>query len=243
MLLLFGSAFSAYATAQALTSGSIAITPIQIGSFLNGNVLVGPGERRQGARPRHGRHHRRGDGLLRAAAAEGLAMVAVTAGVAGRGAATWRRPRRRGAPWGCAGSCWWWPPPTSCCRSTPRSRSPSRARTALGGVHRHRRAAPGFADAFTLSLTLAVVTTVITLVLIVPTAIYVHLRLPRVRRLFEGITILPDRHPAGRADRRRAAGRAGHLEGHAVPAGARLRRARHAVRLPLPRRRAARHRR
>jgi putative spermidine/putrescine transport system permease protein len=41
MLLLFGSAFSAYATTSALTSGSLALTPIQIGSFLNGNVLSG----------------------------------------------------------------------------------------------------------------------------------------------------------------------------------------------------------
>jgi putative spermidine/putrescine transport system permease protein len=41
MLLLFGSGFSAYATAQALTSGSVALTPIQIGSFLSGNVLSG----------------------------------------------------------------------------------------------------------------------------------------------------------------------------------------------------------
>ena len=41
ILLLFGGAFSAYATTQALTSGSLAITPIQIGSFLNGNVLSG----------------------------------------------------------------------------------------------------------------------------------------------------------------------------------------------------------
>jgi len=41
VLLLFGSALSAYATAEALTSGSIALTPIQIGSFLNGNVLSG----------------------------------------------------------------------------------------------------------------------------------------------------------------------------------------------------------
>lgn len=49
----------------------------------------------------------------------------------------------------------------------------------------------GFPDAFALSINLAVVTTVITLVLMVPTAIYVHLRLPKVRRLFEGITILP----------------------------------------------------
>jgi putative spermidine/putrescine transport system permease protein len=41
VLLLFGSAFSAYATAEALTSGSIALTSIQIGSFLNGNVISG----------------------------------------------------------------------------------------------------------------------------------------------------------------------------------------------------------
>lgn len=41
ILLLFGSGFSAYATAQALTSGSVSLTPIQIGSFLSGNVLSG----------------------------------------------------------------------------------------------------------------------------------------------------------------------------------------------------------
>lgn len=41
LLLLFGGAFSAFATAQALTSGSVAITSIQIASFLNGNVLSG----------------------------------------------------------------------------------------------------------------------------------------------------------------------------------------------------------
>jgi putative spermidine/putrescine transport system permease protein len=41
MFLLFGSGFSAYATAEALTAGTIAITPIQIGAILNGNVLSG----------------------------------------------------------------------------------------------------------------------------------------------------------------------------------------------------------
>jgi putative spermidine/putrescine transport system permease protein len=49
----------------------------------------------------------------------------------------------------------------------------------------------GFADAFTLSLRLALITTVITLVLLVPTTVYVHLRLPGIRRLMESITILP----------------------------------------------------
>jgi putative spermidine/putrescine transport system permease protein len=41
LLLLFGGAFSAYATAEALTGGTIALTPIQIGALLNGNVLAG----------------------------------------------------------------------------------------------------------------------------------------------------------------------------------------------------------
>jgi putative spermidine/putrescine transport system permease protein len=43
VLLLFGFALSAYATAQALTSGTIPLTSIQIGSFLSGNVLAGQG--------------------------------------------------------------------------------------------------------------------------------------------------------------------------------------------------------
>jgi putative spermidine/putrescine transport system permease protein len=49
----------------------------------------------------------------------------------------------------------------------------------------------GFSDALILSVKLAVVTTVLTLVLMVPTTIYVHLRLPRIRPLLESITILP----------------------------------------------------
>jgi putative spermidine/putrescine transport system permease protein len=49
----------------------------------------------------------------------------------------------------------------------------------------------GFSDALVLSLKLAVITTVLTLVLMVPTTIYVHLRLPAIRPLLESITILP----------------------------------------------------
>jgi putative spermidine/putrescine transport system permease protein len=40
-LLLFGSALSAYATAAALTDGTLALTPLQIGTFMNGNVIAG----------------------------------------------------------------------------------------------------------------------------------------------------------------------------------------------------------
>lgn len=40
-LVLFADAFAAYATAEALTSGTIPIVSIQIGSLISGNVLVG----------------------------------------------------------------------------------------------------------------------------------------------------------------------------------------------------------
>ena len=40
LMLLFGSALSAYATAEALTGGTIPLTPIQIGTVLNGNVIA-----------------------------------------------------------------------------------------------------------------------------------------------------------------------------------------------------------
>ncbi len=49
----------------------------------------------------------------------------------------------------------------------------------------------GFSSALGLSVRLAVITTVLTLVLMVPTTVYVHLRLPRLRRVLEVVTILP----------------------------------------------------
>jgi len=42
-LLLFGFGLSAYATAQALTNGTVPLTSMQIGSFLSGNVIAGQG--------------------------------------------------------------------------------------------------------------------------------------------------------------------------------------------------------
>ncbi len=49
----------------------------------------------------------------------------------------------------------------------------------------------GFPDAFGLSIRLALVTTVLTLLLMVPTAVYVHLRAPALRRAFDLVTVLP----------------------------------------------------
>jgi|SRR5215469_5578084 len=59
--------------------------------------------------------------------------------------------------------------------------------SAFGGVISQA----GFTAALWLSVRLAIVTTLITLALMVPTAVYVHLRLPRMRRAMDGITILP----------------------------------------------------
>jgi putative spermidine/putrescine transport system permease protein len=49
----------------------------------------------------------------------------------------------------------------------------------------------GFGPAVWLSARLGLVTLVITLLLMVPTAVFIHLRLPKLRTLFDGITLLP----------------------------------------------------
>ncbi len=52
-------------------------------------------------------------------------------------------------------------------------------------------AAPGFAEAFSRSLVLAVLTVVLSLLLMVPTIVLVDLRLPRLRTTVEILTLLP----------------------------------------------------
>ena len=42
VILLFGNAFAAYATAYSLTSGSVNLVPILIGAYYSGNVLNNP---------------------------------------------------------------------------------------------------------------------------------------------------------------------------------------------------------
>jgi putative spermidine/putrescine transport system permease protein len=49
----------------------------------------------------------------------------------------------------------------------------------------------GFTAAFWLSIRLAAVTMVLTMALMVPTATYVHLKLPKMRRVLDFVTILP----------------------------------------------------
>ena len=50
---------------------------------------------------------------------------------------------------------------------------------------------PGFAESLWVSVQIAVMTWLITMALMVPTDVYVHLRLPGMRRVLESITILP----------------------------------------------------
>jgi putative spermidine/putrescine transport system permease protein len=59
--------------------------------------------------------------------------------------------------------------------------------SAFGGVISQN----GFGSSLWLSVRLAIVTTAITLALMVPTSVYVHLRLPKLRRVLDSITILP----------------------------------------------------
>ena len=42
LILLFGNAFAAYATAYALTSGILPLVPLFIGAYYTGNVLDNP---------------------------------------------------------------------------------------------------------------------------------------------------------------------------------------------------------
>jgi putative spermidine/putrescine transport system permease protein len=51
--------------------------------------------------------------------------------------------------------------------------------------------APGFSGALTLSLKLAIATMVVSTLLMVPTSVYVHLHMPRFRRVMDVVTVLP----------------------------------------------------
>lgn len=57
--------------------------------------------------------------------------------------------------------------------------------------YEHIVSEPGFGSSFALSLKLALLTVLITLALLIPTAVHVELRAPHLRRLLESVTILP----------------------------------------------------
>jgi putative spermidine/putrescine transport system permease protein len=59
------------------------------------------------------------------------------------------------------------------------------------GAYAHVFSASGFSDAFMLSLKLGLGTVIISLILMVPTMIFMHLRMPRMRPLVETLCLLP----------------------------------------------------
>lgn len=58
-------------------------------------------------------------------------------------------------------------------------------------AYKERLLDPAFRESLLFSFKLAVITIVITLLILVPTAYWVHLKLPRLRRVIEFLTILP----------------------------------------------------
>ena len=207
VLLLFGSALSAYATAQALTSGTHPADPDPDRLVPERQRAGRPGERRQGAGPGHGADHRDRHGR----------STRCCSGGRRNGCSNRRRS--------CAGEAGPGPHPVRpAAAQLPVWRwiilvlagvyfvIPLYAALRFAGIARFRSvvhqagfsARPDRCRSGSRSIT-----TVLTLVLMVPTAIYVHLRLPRLRRLLESDHDPADRHPAGGADRRRAGGVAG----------------------------------
>ncbi len=218
VLLLFGSAFSAYATAEALTSGSVPLTAIQIGSFLNGNVLAGQQNVGQGARARHDRHHRDRDDRLRGAAAEVGAVAAIAGGTSPR---TWKARSPRAGPAGPAMRqfpVWRWVilhpgrrllrHPAGRGAAVHRLLRPSRRSSTRKASPRPSSCRSSWPS----------ITTVLTIVLMLPTTVYVHLRLPRLRRLHGRGHDPAHRDPAGGPDRGRAGDGARIPEEHSLPA-------------------------
>ena len=185
MILLFANAFGAHATAYALTGGSLTIVPIA--------------PRR--ADPRR-RAHNPDLGYALA-----MGMIVIMAGLdhrlhgpaASRGAlATMKRRRTR----------------SELARLVDRLPArrplllPAAARhlrvlaamrqAGLRGLHDRRSPTRSSSRAFGYSLVVAIVTIIVSVVLIVPTAYWVRLRLPRLRPVVEFITLLPFVIPADR---------------------------------------------
>ena len=187
-LLLFANAFSAYATAKALISQASPLVPLQIGTFLTSEIVLG--QANVGKALAFGmivivaRDH----GALRAAAEADLAMAALS----GAG-------RRSFGPRRCAASVllvigvYMLLPLIAMLEFSTRGVGGARslaAWIAIGANPDLRRRDAGLARARRCSPSLLM------LVLLVPTMIWVQLRLPQLRRVVEFICLLPLTIPA-----------------------------------------------
>src|SRR3984957_2011641 len=136
----------------------------------------GPGQRRQGPQPRPGADHRRAHGPVRHAPAEGGEMAAINQ--AARSARSGKFPVWRWVILLVAGVYFLLPLYAAIRFAGVK---------AFGSVFTQ----PGFGSSLWVSIQISAMTWAITMALMVPTTIYVHLRLPAMRRFLESITIPP----------------------------------------------------
>ena len=245
MLLLFGSAFAAYATADTLTAGTVTLTPIQIGDVLNGNVISGEQNIGYADRLRDADRALDHDGPLRPRPQEGVEMASLTPEIASRRCRGWsRRSRETHSAGATAVAClarlvlffagaYFLIPLYAGLRFSFENDAGQFSVYPVKAIP----CQTGFSAAFFLSLRLAAVTTVLTMVLMVPTAVYVHLS---CRRCDGSWTSSRSCRSSSRRSCSSSASRRGTAlaEGLALPAEPHLCRPRHALRLPLARRRA-----
>ena len=180
IILLFGNAFAAYATAYSLTSGSVNLVPILIGAYYTGNVLNNP--------------------HLAQALAFGmfvvlaLMMVVVHPAAAPRGEVGEVKPRRGMAP-----SAYFWlliarrlllhPAARDVPLQPQEQRRPGSAAPPANYswvIHNG-----DFWHTLKISFLLALETIVISLRIFVPTIYWVHLKLPRLRPVIAFLALIP----------------------------------------------------
>ena len=192
MLLLFANAFAAYATAFALTTGASNLVPLQIRFYLQGNAITG----KQGL----------GYALaawmilimlvtmggVPAAAPAGRAVAAMSAARSGRGGAvsSWAaaRARRRLLPPAAARAG---PVLVPARARWPCSAGPTCSTTGRGTACSTRCAIPASGRRCGSACAWRIGAIVLTLGLLLPTALWVHLRAPSARGLVEVLSVLP----------------------------------------------------
>ena len=209
MILLFGNAFGAQATAFQLTGGTLPLVTLVISAQIRGDVLHNPG---LGLRDGdgHGRDHGRsrscctrsssgapnggsGHDATGQPAIGPAALRTPTRGLSAARPAARRARRRRStaSPWAwvifiigalyflaAAASATFDSLDPDAARHLPRlSPGPRRPRSSCGGL--------GY------SFVVGVITIIVSLLIIVPTAYWVRLRLPRLRPVVEFVTLMP----------------------------------------------------
>ena len=193
IILLFGNAFAAYATAYSLTSGTVNIVPILIGAYYSGNVLDNP--------------------HLAQAMAFGMfvvlavMMLALHPAAAPRGTVGEVKPRRFMAPsaflWLLLAGAYFFIPLLATLLFSLKSNQTGKCCTAANYSWVIHNGA--FWHTLRISFLLALETIVISLAIFVPTIYWVHLKVPRLRPVIAFLALIPFVDPADRDGRRPAA--------------------------------------